>query len=320
MISYINEIMATKNYWTLKERPHTKLKLEIYRKYLDSWCSIFKSQPHFNDVYIVDCFAGKGDYDDGQSDGSPLIAIKAAKKFQNDFLENKNKNKKYFKIHCIFIECKSSYVKNLEKLLLPYKDFVDYKIFKNDFNQVIKNVLREIKYCPTLFFIDPYGIKTLKRESVEAIVAKKGGKDIILNYIQEGVERIGGLAKKCLKKDVENISIKEIKTIINLKEFMGGLDCVVKSEKEALKMYIEEVIKGHNKNVQDKDKLEAIAFDMKYPHKRDTIYYLIFASRNNNAIKIVKQVFAKSKEIGFNGQGSLFSARALQKIDKDFEV
>ncbi len=311
--------MATKNYWTLRDRPHTKLKLEIYKKYLESWCSIFKSQPYYKDVYIVDCFAGKGDYDDGY-DGSPLIAIKAAKKFQDDFLKNKNKNKEYFKIHCIFIEYKLSYAKNLEKLLLPYKDIVDYRIIRNDFNKVIGGILSEIKFCPTLFFIDPYGIKTLKRESVEAIVFKKGAKDVILNYIQEGVERIGGLARKCLKKDAENISIKEIKTIMNLQEFMGGLDCIEKNEKEALKTYIEEVIKGNNKNVKDKNKLEAIVFDMRYPHKQDTIYYLIFASRNNNAIKIVKQVFAKSKEIGLNGQGSLFSAKAQQKLSKDFEV
>lgn len=314
--------MGTKNYWTLKNRPHTKLKLDIYKKYLDVWCSIFEKQKFYEKVFVVDCFAGRGNYEDetGLVDGSPLITVRAAKKFQEDFLKMHNKNKSNFRIYCIFIEDKPEYVENLNKLLLACKDTVDFKIIAGDFNVVIDDVLKEIGYSPALFFIDPFGIKTLKRKSVESIVTKKGAKDILLNYIQEGIERIGGLAKKCLSKKLEDISVKEIKTIKNLNDFMGNLDCIGKEEGDTLKMYVEEVLKGNNKNVNDKDKLDVLAFDMPYPNKSDAIYYLLFASRNKNAVKIVSQVYAKSKQVGLNGQKSLFDVKSLQKINKNFKV
>ena len=152
------------------------------------------------------------------------------------------------------------------------------------------------------------------------IVAKPGARDILLNYIQEGVERIEGLAKKCLSKKTEDISVKEIKTIDHLSDFMGGLDCVGKKEGEILKMYVEEVLKGNNKNVDDKNKLDVVAFDMPYPNKSDTIYYLLFASRNKSAIKIVSQVYAKSKQTEFSGQKRLFGVKDWQKISKNFRV
>lgn len=312
--------MSTKNYWNIKDRPHTRLKLDIYRKYLDSWCSIFEKQKYYETVYIIDCFAGRGNYEDDGAivDGSPMLAIKAAKMFQEKFLKEKSKNKKDFKINCIFIDENHASIESLKKLLIPYNGLVDYQVVEGDFNNAIADILKKVGNFPALFFIDPYGIKTLKRESVEKIVAKKGGRDILLNYIQEGVERIGGLAKKCLAKKSEDITIKEIKTIKNLSDFMGGLDCILKDEKEALKMYIDEILKGNNKNVDEKDRLKAIFFDMPYPQKNDTIYYLIFASRNDNAIKIVSQVYAKGKQVDFNGQQTLFDTKTTQKLNNNF--
>ncbi len=131
--------MSKKDPWDLTNRPHTKLKLEIYKKYLDSWCAIFKNQYWAKEVFIIDCFAGQGYYKDSGKiiDGSPLIAIKVAKKFQELFNLSKNKNKDYFKIKCIFIEENKKCIKNLKDALLPYSDCIDYKIIPADFNEVI---------------------------------------------------------------------------------------------------------------------------------------------------------------------------------------
>jgi len=122
-----------KEYWNLDNRPHTKLKLEIYRKYIDSWCNIFMKQPYYNEVYIVDCFAGVGQYLEKNNfvDGSPLIAVKAAEKFQDKFIRQENKNKSAFKINCIFIENDKSNAKKLKTLLLPYDEKIKYKICRN---------------------------------------------------------------------------------------------------------------------------------------------------------------------------------------------
>jgi len=315
--------MAKIDYWDLKGRPHTKLKLEIYRKYLNSWCTIFSAQKYYEEIYIVDCFAGRGwydDYEDKKSDGSPLIAVKAAKEFQERFQRMPVKNKKDFKIKCIFIENNEEFCNSLEQILSEYRPYVDIKIIHDDFNKYIPGLIKEIGYKPALFFIDPYGIKALKRESVLKIVQKPGARDILLNYINEGVVRIKGLAQKHCKKDCAEIKIKELKTVKNLYDFLGPevKNFIDKSSLELLKYYVDNILMT-NEGVDPKNKLEVIAFDMPYPHKCDTIYYLIFASRNKNAIKVVRQVYAKSKSEGFSQQ-SLFGPKEQSKLNKDFKV
>ena len=284
--------MSTKEYWDITNSPHTKLKLEIYKKYLDSWCSIFKKQEWAKNVYIVDCFAGAGIYKDGNNfvDGSPIITAKTIKKF---------KSEKDFKVKCFFVEKDKKCFKKLYDLLQPYKEEVDFEVIYDDFNNAIKNILIEIGHKPTLFFIDPFGIKEVKKESILAIVNKPGAKDILLNYINEGVIRIAGVTRKCMDKKVEEMTTKEIKTINNLLDFIGSecLDYIDSKDVEFLKYYVDYILKSNNKNVNEKNKLDVIAFDMPYPNKSDTIYYLLFASRNKNAVKIVSQVYAKSKEI-----------------------
>lgn len=137
--------MGKNDYWDLTNRPHTKLKLEIYKKYLDSWCVIFENQPYYQDIFIIDCFAGKGIYKDGNNlvDGSPLITIKAAKNFQEHFLKKAKKNKKSFKIKCIFIENDVSYCENLKNLLAPFLKDVDFEIIQKDFGDSIGDIVKK---------------------------------------------------------------------------------------------------------------------------------------------------------------------------------
>lgn len=297
--------------------------MDIYKKYLNSWLTIFNKQKWYEEVYIVDCFAGRGNYDfeckKGVIDGSPLIAVKMAKEFNEKFVNQQLKNKNKFNIKCIFIENDNKNLDYLNNLLKPYLSYVDIEVIKGNFNHEIKKVVAKIGIKPALFLIDPFGIKTLKRESVESIVAKKGAKDILLNYIQEGVERIEGLAKRRLI-ECKELTVKEIKTIKHLSDFMGHLDCIGKDEKVILKMYAEEVLKGNNPKVSDKEKMEVIAFGMPYPKKQDVIYYLLFASRNNTAIKIVRGVFASAKKTNFNAQMTLFGTNQLSKLENEFNI
>jgi len=313
-----------KTYWDLTKRPHTQLKLAIYEKYLYSWCTIFAKQKYYDEIYIIDCFAGRGSYiKNGEIElGSPLIAAKIASEIQAKFDSNSNKPKPQFKIKCRFIEKKKSYFNELTKRVAPFSRNLDIRIINGDFNNEIIPLLDEIKYKPSLFFIDPSGIKSIKKVSIEYIVKNPGAKDILLNYMQEGVSRIGGLAKRVLEDNSKKVTARDIKTIKSLFDFIGKecLSLIDKHELEILKYYVENIIKSNNKNVEEKDRLDCIAFNMPYPHKRDTIYYLLFASRNKNAIKIVKQVYAKGKSEEFDGRMSLFSSKELARLHKDFSV
>lgn len=296
--------MKKSNYWDLTYRPYTQLKLKILKEYLDFWARVFFSQAskhknwkEYQTIYYVDCFAGRGKYHKDKKEnivnGSPLMALECALKFQ--------RQQKYYgiKMNCIFIEKTKKSSKDLEDFCKGYKEKVDYKIYKEkDFNDIISEIVSAINYHPAFFFIDPYGIKELKKESLEKIVNRKGATDILLNYIKGGVERITGLIKKKVP-DILNqeISSRDIKTIKCLTDFYG-LDIFNKlnvTEKEKLKEWADSIF-------QNSELKEKVVFPMPYLHKSDNIYYLLFASRKPVARKIILDIFKKSKSKTYQGQ------------------
>lgn len=297
--------MSKMDFWDLSHRPYTKLKLSIFQEYLEAWSKIFFSTASkhpdwekYQDIYYVDCFAGRGKYHDNGLqdiiDGSPIRALKCALSFQNKY--------KAIKMHCIFIERVKKVSDTLEKFCEEYKGKVDFEIYKEkDFNNVLKSIIDRINYHPAFFFIDPDGIKELKKDSLELIVNRNGGTDILLNYIKGGIERIAGLTKKQIPNILnQKISDKNIKTIKTLTDFYGLaiFDNLDKTEQERLKEWTESLLQS--------SKLKEVAvFDMPYLHKSDNIYYLLFASRKPVAKKIILGIFKKAKEITYQGQSRL---------------
>lgn len=93
-------------------------------------------------------------------------------------------------------------------------------------------------------FVDPDGIKELKRDSVEKIVNRKCATDILLNYIKGGVERIVGLAKKDVADVINKGGLeKYVKTLNCLKDFSGleVFDKLNLTERERLKDWTESI-------------------------------------------------------------------------------
>ena len=309
--------MAKNDFWDLSRRPYTRLKLKILKEYLWVWAKIFfntasknKDWTGYQDIYYIDCFAGRGKYHyDGQKDiinGSPLIALECASKFQQDT--------KYegVKMHCIFVERYKKCSQDLEKFCEPYKGKVDFGIYKEkDFNDVIPDIINRINYHPAFFFIDPDGIKELKKESLEKIISRKSATDILLNYIKGGVERITGLTKKKIPEILnQEVSEKDIKAIKCLTDFYGLsiFDKLNATEKERLQEWT-------NSLLQSSSLKEKAVFDMPYLHKSDNIYYLLFASRKPVAKKVILSIFKKAKETTYQGQGKLWPSD-----DKEFEL
>jgi len=317
--------MIKKDYWDLSDNPHTELKLDMLKKYLSAWADIllgqYRSHSEWKDwktLYYIDCFSGRGKYHKNGIDncilGSPIIA-----------LENAQKKQKYYKeqfqldieIKCRFVEAKKKFANELVEFCKPYIGIVDFKVIPGDFNNVIEDLVLETGYSPAFFFVDAGGIKELKKESVVKIVSKKGARDIMLNYIIGGPRRIGGLSKKVSKGYTGKNIERYIKTIQTYEEFSGihSLEIHDKADREVLEHYVRNVIEGNNAHLADKEKLETIAYDMKHPDKDDWIYYLLFSSRKDVAIRIMKQIFSEAKKTDYAGQTNIFD------IDgKEFDI
>ena len=168
------------------------------------------------------------------------------------------------------------------------KDKVNVKFFQDDCNNAIKNILSQVpnnEKHPLFILIDPTGLQ-IKKNTMEEIVSLQNPKDIMFNYILEGVRRTAGVAKKARRG--EELSIKEIKTVETLQKFIGkDIDVINKSDIESLKEYC---------SVFTSKDLKVVAYDMRYPDRNDTLYYLLFIAKKLPITNIVKDIYAKQKE------------------------
>ncbi len=300
--------MIKPDYWNIK--PHTERKLEILDKYLSAWCDIIFKYYQKNTAwtawetpYFVDCFSGRGMYHkNGELNsvkGSPIIAIEKLIEKKNVF-EKKYSVKIKPKIR--LIEFSPEYAAELNDFVTPFKKQIDIKVLCGDFNELISDVVNETGYSPTFFFVDAGGIKELKKDSVEKIVTKKGPRDILLNYIVDGQTRIGGLAQSIFDGTYKGRKLDgAFKTIERLEDFTGMeiakfLEETNNDYRNALLMYVENVLHANNKVIDKKNRLQTIVYDMKDTKRQKLVYYLLFSSRKNVATDVMKSIFKDSKK------------------------
>lgn len=295
--------------WDLSERPHTLTKLGILGDYYHIWMTIWNSQPWAErEWYYVDLFAGRGFYSQKTSDGmnflpgSPLI-------FLNCVADLYNRNKPIpDRINLLLVEKNRHNATLLKKLIDSFvyaypklESHIYYEIFPNDCNEISNEIVKKIKNSsktPLFLLIDPYGLQ-IKIETFKKFLRLSNPKDILFNFILEGIKRVKGFADKCLTK--EGLSVKEIKTIKTLEEFMGAdTEVIPRGDLEILRLFVETNFKG----------LKVVAFDMPYPSRRDVIYYLLFASKKSNIVKIVRDIYARHKHAG---RPSLFGPEIYKK-------
>lgn len=126
----------------------SKVKDELLGCYLTPY--VMKVLNTNKPIAYVDCFAGKGKFDDGNP-GSPLIALDI---FQKCLAKTKMKGKA--KIGATFIDL--NYARDLETNLSAY---TGVKIVSGTYEDTIDELLKSKKGCNVFLYIDPYGIKAL---------------------------------------------------------------------------------------------------------------------------------------------------------------
>jgi len=137
--------------------PHIKqvsrIKHRILQRYLPAWSRILGSANQ--QLRYYDCYAGQGrfEYRGHHEDGSPLIAVKAAKRFVTEkpnrlmavtLVEKDEKQAELLRAH----------LKSLE----PYPSQLEVQVISEDSNNFIQDILtRASGIGPSFFMIDPYG-------------------------------------------------------------------------------------------------------------------------------------------------------------------
>lgn len=141
--------MAKKNddFFKIKKE-WSKVKDDILACYFKPYVS--KILHTYKPLVYVDCFAGKGRFDDG-SLGSPLIALKIIEEcIGSTTMRNPN-------VETFFIDL--NYAADLKKNLAP---FPNAKIISGTYEDNIYAILNEKCGRNIFLYIDPYGIKALQ--------------------------------------------------------------------------------------------------------------------------------------------------------------
>lgn len=106
-------------------------------------------------IYYVDCFAGKGKFEDG-NDGSPLIALKT----RNQCLKATKRQDKYGAINICLID--KNYADELKNNIgNEYSLYGSPTVISGKYEGVIEGCLCDKRGENVFLYIDPYGIKAL---------------------------------------------------------------------------------------------------------------------------------------------------------------
>lgn len=183
--------------------PHIKrvsrIKHAILQKYLPPWASILGSTNRR--MNYIDCFAGPGRYEFGgvAVDGSPVIAVRAAKQFLDTHPNHS--------LNILLTENNDQQAQRLEQQLEPLKPYprnLSVNPLTEDSKTFIPDLLSKIpSLAPSFFMIDPYGHpltvpainNILSRQTTEALITLmwyRINMDLSNAAVQTNVDRLFG--------------------------------------------------------------------------------------------------------------------------------
>ncbi|MHA1270187.1 MAG: three-Cys-motif partner protein TcmP [Candidatus Helarchaeota archaeon] len=164
---------------------HSKVKLDILKKYLSSFLRITKNWKRF--LYI-DGFAGRGEYRRGQY-GSPLLALKMIKRMTLN-----NQVAYYKRFILLFVEPDRNNYTNLNDIIkkhnlnnIPNLQLKLYNMnFENAFEEINNSYYKDLSKNPSFFFLDPFGYSQIPFNIIKRIFDYKkdaGKPEILLNLM-----------------------------------------------------------------------------------------------------------------------------------------
>jgi three-Cys-motif partner protein len=274
----------------MNERPDvvgnwTEIKLNILREYAKAYARILNKQGYIRYYTYIDAFAGAGTLKSKESgeemNGSPLIALNIHPKFS----------------HYHFIE---KDLRRAERLRLLTKDRNDVTVYEGDCNSVLINeVFPQCRYehfRRALCLFDPYGLNP--RWKVVVTAGQMKSIEIFLNFMIMDANR------NILWSNPDVVSPDQ-KERMNV--FWGDESWrqVAYEPRRGLfgdipeKTTNEAVIKSYQKRLKDIAGFIYVPDPIPMRNSKGVvIYYLFFASNNENGAKIARSIFRKYRNLG----------------------
>ena len=152
------------------KRPWSKYKDFILGYYLEPY--IPKVATLKKPILVVDCFAGCGQFDDGEP-GSPLIIASIIKKW----------HEKGYQVRGEFVEADAHNHQKLTKVLEPFSDFATPRL--GVFGDLLPDLAARARENTVFLYVDPYTVKGLlfarMKEVYDQIRKSSASVELLLN-------------------------------------------------------------------------------------------------------------------------------------------
>lgn len=274
--------------WVIEEQ--TKIKLELLEQYISPWMSIlFSNQARYNLPEILlyfDGFSGPGVYfkdDKKQShcDGSPLIVANVANRYI--------KEKKDRKVFMFCIDKKLDCANILEDKLQKKNYFKQlWQVYNGSFDDIVNKIVDEIERLrltdqPMFFFIDPFGYSDYPMSTLRRLL-RYPRVELFINFMIYDIVRF-----------FDQSNFKD-----NFLKLFGMDDVEYSNTFESTNFNYPEKKQAYLLNVYCKKLTEIAKANFVMPFRINTPgrgtrpkYYLIHASKNIKALKVMKDAMAK---------------------------
>ncbi len=160
-----------------ERREWSERKHALVKAYVESFTKILGSIGET--VYYVDGFAGQGFYEDGAK-GSPVLIADYAQSLAG----------KPYRLNCINVEKEEDVFDDLERSMQPYCGLATN--YQGPFADHVQQVLAKIGSCPTIFFLDPCGLKGIEWTGIEPIFHRPHVTEVLLRLDLPYMNRLTG--------------------------------------------------------------------------------------------------------------------------------
>jgi three-Cys-motif partner protein len=263
------------NYWS-------EVKLDIIKDYARAYSRIMAKQQWCKGHFYIDAFAGAGMHISRATGefipGSPLNAVNTIPPFSHYYL----------------IDLDSGKTDNLRQLT---KEFQNVTVFDGDSNNVLMtdvfpSLLAE-KFCRSLCILDPYGLH-LNWNVVKA-AGQSGTMEIFLNF------PVADINRNALWNQPNQVKPEQA---ARLTAFWGdeswravAYDTSMDFFGHPTKTDNETIVEAFRKRLADVAGFKYVLKPMPMRNRNNAVvYYLIFATPNATADKIVEHIFNKYKD------------------------
>lgn len=183
--------------------PQAVFKHALFKQYAAQWAS--RVGKLSADLYLLDGYAGAGEYGDGRP-GSPLLALDAIAKQRQRTL------------HCVFVERSRSKARALEAAIAAKeRPNAETRVICGALEHALDQELERAAGFPLLVLLDPF-TTALPKGDVVRIARRRGATDVLLVFMQRHVNRTVG---HFLSPEV-GIEVAVRGKVDNLTRFLGG--------------------------------------------------------------------------------------------------